>query len=84
MLMPIGAYDPWIRAHCSPEQAAAMARDAGARFFVPIHHETFKLSAEAMDEPAARLRTAFADEPHRLLAMSVGETFRVPLEMAHG
>jgi L-ascorbate metabolism protein UlaG (beta-lactamase superfamily) len=79
MLMPIGAYDPWIRAHCSPEQAAAMAREAGARTFVPIHHETFKLSAEAMDEPAARLRAAFADEPHRLLAVRVGETFRVPL-----
>jgi L-ascorbate metabolism protein UlaG (beta-lactamase superfamily) len=80
MLMPIGAYDPWIRAHCSPEQAAAMARDAGARTFVPIHHETFKLSAEAMDEPAARLRAAFAHEPERLLAVRVGETFRVPLE----
>lgn len=79
MLMPIGAYDPWIRAHCSPEQAATMARDAGARYFVPIHHETFKLSAEAMDEPAARLRAAFAEEPERLLAVSVGETFRVPL-----
>jgi L-ascorbate metabolism protein UlaG (beta-lactamase superfamily) len=79
MLMPIGAYDPWIRAHCSPEQAAAMAREAGARTFVPIHHETFKLSSEAMDEPAARLRAAFADEPHRLLAVRVGETFQVPL-----
>jgi hypothetical protein len=32
-----------------------------------------------MDEPAARLRAAFADEPHRLLAVRVGETFRVPL-----
>jgi len=85
MLMPIGAYDPWIRAHCSPEQAASMARDAGARTFVPIHHETFKLSSEAMDEPAARLRAAFADEPERLLAVRVGETFRVPLvEPAHG
>ncbi len=82
MLMPIGAYDPWIRAHCNPEQAAAMARQAGARTFVPIHHETFRLSAEAMAEPAARLRAAFADEPHRLLAVSIGETFRVPLRPA--
>jgi len=82
ILMPIGAYDPWIRAHCSPEQAAEMARDAGARTFVPIHHETFKLSQEAMDEPAARIRAAFAAEPHRLLAVSVGETFRVPLNHA--
>ena len=82
MLMPIGAYDPWIRAHCNPEQAADMARQAGARTFVPIHHGTFKLSAEAMDEPAARIRAAFAGEPHRLLAVGVGETFRVPLRAA--
>jgi L-ascorbate metabolism protein UlaG (beta-lactamase superfamily) len=79
MLMPIGAYDPWIRAHCSPEQAVAMARQAGARTFVPMHHETFKLSSEPMEEPAARIRAAWAEEPERLLAVRVGETFRVPL-----
>jgi L-ascorbate metabolism protein UlaG (beta-lactamase superfamily) len=79
MLMPIGAYDPWIKAHCSPEQAVDMARQAGARAFVPIHHETFKLSAEAMNEPAARLRAALADGPPKLLSVSVGETFHVPL-----
>lgn len=78
MLMPIGAYDPWIRAHCSPEQAVAMAEAAGGRYFVPIHHQTFKLSAEPMEEPGCRLRTAFQRDPHRLLAMNVGETFRVP------
>lgn len=84
MLMPIGAYDPWIRAHCNPEQAAAMARSAGARTFVPIHHETFKLSSEAMDEPARRLQQAFASEPERLLAVQVGQTFRVPVRVAAG
>lgn len=78
MIMPIGAYDPWIHSHCSPEQAVAMANAAGARYFVPIHHETFKLSAEPMHEPAERLRAALASEPERLLAVSVGETFRVP------
>jgi hypothetical protein len=35
-----------------------------------------------MEEPAARVRAAFAAEPHRLLAVSVGETFRVPLRPA--
>jgi L-ascorbate metabolism protein UlaG (beta-lactamase superfamily) len=78
-IMPIGAYDPWIRAHCTPEQAAAMAEDAGARHFVPIHHQTFKLSSEPMDEPALRIRSVFARDPARLLAVDVGETFRVPL-----
>ena len=79
MLMPIGAYDPWIRAHCSPEQAAEMARQAGARAFVPLHHQTFKLSSEPMDEPARRVRAAFAHAPAQLLAVNVGETFRAPV-----
>jgi L-ascorbate metabolism protein UlaG (beta-lactamase superfamily) len=78
MLMPVGAYDPWIRAHCSPEQAAAMSAMAGARHFVPMHHETFKLSQEPMHEPGQRIRAAFAHQPERLLASSVGETFQVP------
>lgn len=77
-LMPIGAYNPWIRAHCSPEQAVAMAAQAGAAHFVPVHHETFKLSDEPMSEPAERIRAAFQHEPERLLATHVGETFHVP------
>jgi L-ascorbate metabolism protein UlaG (beta-lactamase superfamily) len=82
MLMPIGAYNPWIRAHCSPEQAVDMANQAGAKYFVPIHHETFALGYEPMNEPAMRLRAAFAHQPERLLAVNVGETFRVPLKWA--
>lgn len=81
MLMPIGAYDPWIRAHCSPEQALAMTNEAGARYLVPIHHATFKLSHEPMHEPAERLRAALAKEPERLLAWQVGETFQLPTSM---
>lgn len=75
MLMPIGAYDPWIGSHCSPEQAVAMANQAGARSFVPIHHETFQLSHEPMPEPAERLRRALSRNPERLLAVSVGKRF---------
>ena len=79
ILMPIGAYNPWIRAHCDPEQAVSMANMAGARTFVPIHHETFRLSHEPMDEPAKRIQAAFRRERNRLLSVHVGETFRVPL-----
>ncbi len=78
MLMPIGAYDPWIRAHCTPEQAYAMAREAGAKHFVPVHHQTFRLSSEPMDEPGQRIRAAFASERGSLLAVDIGETFVVP------
>ena len=35
-----------------------------------------------MHEPAERLRKALAHEPERLLAVSVGETFRLPLKAA--
>ena len=57
----IGAYDPYIAAHATPEQAAEMARGAGARAVLPMHHSTFKLSHELMDEPLARFRVAAAD-----------------------
>ena len=82
MLMPIGAYNPWIRAHCSPEQAVAMADMAGAHYFVPIHHETFALGYEPITEPAERLVAAVGDPIQRLLATRVGETFQVPLNAA--
>jgi hypothetical protein len=32
-----------------------------------------------MEEPATRIRTAFANEPYRLLSVNVGETFHVSL-----
>jgi len=38
-----------------------MARGAGARAVLPMHHSTFKLSHELMDEPLARFRVAAAD-----------------------
>ena len=50
-IMPIGAYDPWIHNHCTPEQSVAMADAAGARLLVPIHHQSFRLSREPFREP---------------------------------
>ncbi len=77
-IMPIGAYDPWINSHCTPEQAVEMADLAGARYILPIHHKTFKLSREPMDEPVSRLQRALARHPARLALYDVGETFRLP------
>ncbi|MCX8155684.1 MAG: MBL fold metallo-hydrolase [Verrucomicrobiae bacterium] len=74
-IMPIAAYDPWIWNHCTPEEAVEMANDAGARFIAPVHHETFKLSDEPMDEPVRRFCRALADEPSRIAWRRVGETF---------
>lgn len=51
----IGAYDPWIEAHASPEQVWSMAKGAGVRMVLPVHHSTFKLSDEPVTEPLERL-----------------------------
>jgi L-ascorbate metabolism protein UlaG (beta-lactamase superfamily) len=77
-IMPIGAYDPWIRSHCTPEQAAEMANAAGARFIVPVHHQTFRLSDEPMNQPIERLQEALQHEPERLALKQIGETFVCP------
>ena len=76
MAVPIGAYNPWVASHCTPEQAVAMANEARARYVVPIHHETFRLSYEPMDEPIRRFRKAL--DPARVALSEVGETFVLP------
>ena len=73
-LMPIGAYDPFIYNHCTPEQAVAMADAAGARLFAPIHHQTFRLSQEGFNEPIERAEAALASERDRLAVRDVGDT----------
>ena len=73
-VMPIGAYDPWIWAHCTPEQAASMADDADARLIVPVHHQSFQLSREPFLEPIERLQQTLAREPERLALREIGET----------
>ena len=76
-VMPIGAYDPWIANHCTPEQAVAMADAAGARLFVPVHHRTFTLSREPVDEPIARASQMLEAERGRLGWRDIGETLVV-------
>ncbi|AMY07058.1 metal-dependent hydrolase [Luteitalea pratensis] len=73
-LMPIGAYDPWIRHHCTPEQAIHMADAAGARLFVPIHHQAFRLSREPVREPIERAEAMLARESGRLAWREIGQT----------
>lgn len=78
-IMPIAAYDPWINSHCTPEQAVEMADMAGARFILPVHHQTFRLSREPFEEPIRRLGQTLKHDPQRIAVRRVGETFRLPL-----
>jgi L-ascorbate metabolism protein UlaG (beta-lactamase superfamily) len=78
-IMPISAYNPWIQAHSTPEQAVQMANDAGARFVVPVHHQTFRLSFEPFREPIERFGAALSKTPERIALREIGETFVLPL-----
>jgi L-ascorbate metabolism protein UlaG (beta-lactamase superfamily) len=74
----VGAYNPWIRSHCTPEQAIDMANAAGARFIMPVHHQTFKLSVEPFREPIERFVRGLHLEPKRIALREIGETFILP------
>ncbi len=74
-IMPIGAYDPWIRVHCNPEQAWTMANDAGAEYVLPVHHQTFALSRESKLEPIERLLDAAGSEPGRVCLQEIGQEY---------
>ena len=76
-LMPIGAYDPWIAAHCTPEQALAMADHAGAEFVLPLHHRTFQLSREPDGEPLERLLSAAGSDERRICVRDFGGEFHL-------
>jgi L-ascorbate metabolism protein UlaG (beta-lactamase superfamily) len=76
-IMPIGAYNPWIRVHCTPEQAWKMGSDAGAEFFLPVHHQTFALSREPKTEPIERFVAAAGSSQDRVAVHSIGGEFRL-------
>src|SRR5262249_20436663 len=66
-IMPIGAYNPWVRNHCTPEQAWSMSNDARAEFLLPVHHQTFRLSWEPPLEPIERLYDVAANQDDRVV-----------------
>jgi L-ascorbate metabolism protein UlaG (beta-lactamase superfamily) len=77
-ILPIGAYDPYIHAHASPEQAWAMRREMDATYILPIHHATFQLSREPVGEPIKRLVKAAGDERWRIALTEPGQTWKLP------
>jgi len=74
-IFPIGAYNPWIQAHCTPEQAWRMANEARAEVVLPIHHRTFSLSREPVMEPIERFHAAAGTADGRIGWQDIGATF---------
>ena len=57
-LLPIGAYHPesFRHMHMGPDEALRVFKDLRARWLVPMHYGTFRLSFEDLDEPPRWLR----------------------------
>lgn len=75
----IAAYDPWIHHHANPEQVWRMFRETKARYLIPIHWGTFRLSKEPMEEPMRRLLTAAGPEADRILMRRIGAAWSLPI-----
>jgi L-ascorbate metabolism protein UlaG (beta-lactamase superfamily) len=74
-IMPIGAYEPWIGAHCNPEQAWQMTQEMNAQTILPIHWNTFIQSAEPRFEPIEWLHSE-VDDDSQIALSEIGATWR--------
>jgi L-ascorbate metabolism protein UlaG (beta-lactamase superfamily) len=77
-ILGIGAYDPYVAAHATPEQAWQMADHCMADHVLPMHHSTFKLSHEPTHEPIERLMSAAGRLVDRVVASRVGKLWTLP------
>jgi L-ascorbate metabolism protein UlaG (beta-lactamase superfamily) len=74
-IMPIGSYEGYENDHCTPEQALEMSAMMGARSLMPVHHLTFKQSAEPISEPLKRLHQKSREYDMVLAARLPGSTY---------
>jgi L-ascorbate metabolism protein UlaG (beta-lactamase superfamily) len=74
----IAAYDPWIWNHANPEQVWRMFEQTHARYLIPIHWGTFRLSLEPMDEPMRRLVDAAGGASGRIVMRQIGVPWSLP------
>ena len=77
-LLPIGAYNPpaFRNVHTNPADATRAFLDLNARWMVPMHYGTFRLSHEPMDEPLRLLEkeARAAGISDRVVVMEEGVT----------
>lgn len=73
-LMPVGCYKPdrFSEMHCTPEEGYKMFKQMNAKYMIPIHYKTFKLSLENFDETYNSLIN-FNDDNVKII--DIGETF---------
>lgn len=75
-IMPVGAYRPWRKNHCNPEEALIMATEyLKAEHFIPIHTKTFKQGTEPISEPLNWLMESSKNYSIKLAINDIGQTF---------
>ena len=74
-ILGIGAYNPYVAAHATPEQAWEMADHVHADFVLPMHHSTFRLSHEPMHEPIQRFLDVPKSQTNRVALSEIGGTW---------
>ena len=77
-ILPIGGYNPYIANHASPEQAWDLFHEMRARYLIPMHWRTFRMSHERPFEPYERLTTAQNGSARRIALHNIGETWSLP------
>ena len=78
VMFPIGGYDPYISSHASPEQAWDMFHEVNARYLVPMHWRTFRMSHERPFEPYERLTAAVNGAAPKIVLHEIGQTWSLP------
>jgi L-ascorbate metabolism protein UlaG (beta-lactamase superfamily) len=80
-LLPIGAYNPpsFRNVHADPSDATRAFLDLDARWMVPMHYGTFRLSHEPVDEPlqllAKEAKAAGIEERVRVMEEGITQFF---------
>jgi len=80
-LLPIGAYNPetYRNVHANPSDATRAFLDLNARWMIPMHYGTFRLSHEPVDEPLMLLReeakAAGIEDRLRIMEEGITEIF---------
>lgn len=79
-LFGIGAYDPWEEDHATPEQVWRMYVEMSGSHapkpsgrLLAMHHSTFRLGREPLDEPMRRLLAAAGDHTEHVFGRTPGE-----------
>jgi L-ascorbate metabolism protein UlaG (beta-lactamase superfamily) len=76
-ILGVGAYDPWVWNHETPEQAWQTFVASGAQALIPVHWDTFRLGKEPLGDAMRRLLAAAGSDAGLVVIREIGGTWRL-------